>query len=153
VWLTGPVARQHPEHNWSPGVQLETPAGRVDDHVPEDMSLVCDTDAGLVILTGCGHAGVVNIIDHARNTIRDARIHALIGGLHLFNANDETLSWTAGKLRTAGIDHFLGGHCTGLETVYRYRSELGLGRAEAVVAAVGSTFELGKGIDPGLIAK
>jgi 7,8-dihydropterin-6-yl-methyl-4-(beta-D-ribofuranosyl)aminobenzene 5'-phosphate synthase len=153
VWLTGPVPRPHSERNWSPGVQLETPSGRIDDHVPEDMSLVCDTEAGLVVLTGCGHAGVINIVDHARNTVRSTRVHALIGGLHLFNAKDDTLSWTADKLRTVGIDYFLGGHCTGLETVYRYRSELGLQRDRAVVAAVGSTFELGEGIDPGVIAK
>jgi 7,8-dihydropterin-6-yl-methyl-4-(beta-D-ribofuranosyl)aminobenzene 5'-phosphate synthase len=153
VWLTGPVPRQHPERNWSSGVQLETPTGRIDDHVPEDMSLVCDTDAGLVVLTGCGHAGVINIVDHARSTVGAARVHALIGGLHLFNAKDETLSWTANKLRAVGINYFLGGHCTGLETVYRYRTALNLDRAHATVAAVGSTFELGKGIDPGVIAK
>ncbi len=154
VWLTGPVPRKYPERNWnSAGVQLITPNGPTEDNLPEDMSLICDTDAGLVVLTGCGHAGVINIIDHARNTVRPARIHALIGGLHLFNAKSETLQWTADKLREVGVDYFLGGHCTGVETVYRYRGDLELDRAHAVVAAVGSSFELGKGIDPGLIAR
>ncbi|MEO7600024.1 MAG: MBL fold metallo-hydrolase [Opitutus sp.] len=154
VWVTGPVPRKYPERNWnSAGVQLETPNGPAEDNLPEDMSLVCDTDAGLVVLTGCGHAGVVNIVEHARNTVRPARVHALIGGLHLFNAKDVTLSWTAGKLREFGVDHFLGAHCTGLETVYRYRHDLGLDRAHAVVAAVGATFELGRGIDAGAIAR
>lgn len=154
VWLTGPVPRKHDEKNWGVGaVQLTTPRGPVDDNLPEDMSLVCDTDAGLVVLTGCGHAGAINIIEHARNTVRPARVHALIGGLHLFNATDETLKWTAERLREVGVDHFLGGHCTGLETVYRYRRNLGLDRAHAVVAAVGASFELGKGIEPGAIAR
>lgn len=154
VWLTGPVPRKHDEKNWAVGaVQLTTPRGSVDDHLPEDMSLVCDTDAGLVVLTGCGHAGAINIIEHARNTVRPARVNALIGGLHLFNATEETLTWTAERLKEVGVDHFLGGHCTGLETVYRYRRDLGLDRARVVVAAVGSSFELGKGIDPGVIAR
>ncbi len=153
VWLTGPVPRKYPEHNWSPGAQLMTPTGPVEDNLPEDMSLVCDTEAGLVVLTGCGHAGVINIIDHARHMIRPARVHALIGGIHLFNASEETLRWTAGKLNEVGVDNFLGAHCTGVETVYRYRQDLGLDRAHAVVAAVGSSFELGKGIDPGVIAR
>ncbi len=153
VWLTGPVPRKYPERNWSPGGRLITPQGPVEDNVPEDMSLVCDTEAGLVILTGCGHAGAINIVEHARATVRPARIHALIGGLHLFNASEETLVWTAGKLRAVGVDHFLGGHCTGVETIYRYRRDLGLDRAHAVVAAVGSSFELGRGIDPGAIAR
>ena len=154
VWLTGPVPRIHDENNWAVGsVELTTTRGPVDDNLPEDMSLVCDTDAGLVVLTGCGHAGVINIIEHARNTVRPARVHALIGGLHLFNVTDETLKWTAEQLNQVGVDYFFGGHCTGLETVYRYRRELGLDRAHAVVAAVGASFELGKGIEPGAIAR
>jgi 7,8-dihydropterin-6-yl-methyl-4-(beta-D-ribofuranosyl)aminobenzene 5'-phosphate synthase len=154
VWLTGPVPRKYPERNWnSAGVKLMTPSGPSEDNLPEDMSLIIDTDAGLVVLTGCGHAGVINIVEQARSVVRPARIHALIGGLHLFNASEDTLKWTADKLRDFGVDNFLGAHCTGVETVYRYRQELGLDRAHAVVAAVGSCFELGKGIDPGLIAR
>jgi len=153
VWLTGPVPRKYPERNWGRGGQLVTPQGVVEDNLPEDMSLVCDTEAGLVVLTGCGHAGAINIVEHARATVRPSRIHALIGGLHLFNASEETLVWTAEKLRAVGVDHFLGGHCTGVETVFRYRRDLGLDRAHAVVSAVGSSFELGKGIEPGAIAR
>jgi 7,8-dihydropterin-6-yl-methyl-4-(beta-D-ribofuranosyl)aminobenzene 5'-phosphate synthase len=153
IWLTGPVPRKYPEHNWPKGTRVTTPTGIVEDYLPEDMALVCDTDNGLVVLTGCGHAGVINIIDYSRTFIRPARVHALIGGTHLFNASEETLSWTAEKLRSFGVDNLLGAHCTGLETVYRFRRDLGLDRAHAVVAAVGSSFELGKGIDPLNIAR
>lgn len=153
IWLTGPVARKHPERNFPAGIQLVTPAGRVDDTLPEDLALVCDTEAGLVILTGCGHAGAINIVEHARATVRPARVHALIGGLHVFNASEETLAWTAGKLREFGVEHLLGAHCTGVETLFRFRRDLGLDRAHAVVAAVGAGFELGRGIDAGVIAK
>jgi 7,8-dihydropterin-6-yl-methyl-4-(beta-D-ribofuranosyl)aminobenzene 5'-phosphate synthase len=153
IWLTGPVPRKYPERNWSKGTRVTAPTGVVEDYLPEDMALVCDTDKGLVVLTGCGHAGVINIIDYARTFIRPARVHALIGGTHLFNASDETLTWTAEKLRSFGVDNLLGAHCTGVETVYRFRRDLGLDRAHAVVAAVGSSFELGKGIDPLNIAK
>jgi len=153
IWLTGPVPRKYPEHNWGKGTRVTLPTGVVEDYLPEDMALVCDTDSGLVVLTGCGHAGVVNIIEYARSFIRPARVHALIGGTHLFDATEDTLSWTAERLRSFGVDNLLGAHCTGIETVYRFRRDLGLDRAHAVVAAVGSTFELGKGIDPRWIAK
>jgi 7,8-dihydropterin-6-yl-methyl-4-(beta-D-ribofuranosyl)aminobenzene 5'-phosphate synthase len=125
----------------------------VEDSLPEDMSLVCDTDSGLVIVTGCGHAGVVNIVEYSRQVVRPARVHALIGGIHLFEATDETLAWTSGKLAQVGVDNFIGAHCTGIETVYRFRRDLGLDRAHAVVGAVGATFELGRGINPGVIAQ
>jgi 7,8-dihydropterin-6-yl-methyl-4-(beta-D-ribofuranosyl)aminobenzene 5'-phosphate synthase len=153
VWLTGPVSRKYPERNWSGTGTVVTPAGTVEDNIPEDVALVFNTAEGLVILTGCGHAGVINIIQHTRDVIRPARVHALVGGLHLFNASEESLAWTAEKLREFGVDHFIGAHCTGIEPVYRFRSEVGLDRAHAVVGAVGATFELGKGIDPRWLAR
>jgi 7,8-dihydropterin-6-yl-methyl-4-(beta-D-ribofuranosyl)aminobenzene 5'-phosphate synthase len=153
VWLTGPVPRKYPERNWSGHAQVKTPTGLVEDTVVDDMALVIDTDAGLVVVTGCGHAGVINIVEHARTFVRPARVHALIGGIHLFNASDATLAWTAEKLRDVGVDNFLGAHCTGIDTVYRFRRELALDRAHCVVAAVGAGFELGRGIDPRTIAK
>jgi 7,8-dihydropterin-6-yl-methyl-4-(beta-D-ribofuranosyl)aminobenzene 5'-phosphate synthase len=153
VWLTGPVPRIYPERNWSGSERVRTPDGIREDNLPEDMSLVCDTDKGLVVLTGCGHAGVVNIVDYSRRIVRPARVHALIGGIHLFNASDQTLAWTAERLAETGVDNFIGAHCTGIETVYRFRHDLGLDRAHAVVGAVGASFELGRGISPGDIAQ
>lgn len=154
VWLTGPVPRKHPERNWSGRTQVKTASGALaEDTLPDDMALVIDTEQGLVIVTGCGHAGVINIIEHARSFVRPAKVHALIGGLHLFNASEQTLAWTAGKLREFGLEHLLGCHCTGVETVYRLRKDLPLERARCVVGAVGAGFELGKGIDPRTIAK
>lgn len=153
VWFSGPVPRKFPERNFPGQGRLESPAGVAEDTVPEDAALFIDTADGLVVITGCGHAGVVNILEHARATVRPAKIHALIGGIHLFNAEEKTLAWTAGKLREFGVENFIGAHCTGLEVVYRFRQELGLDRAHAVVGATGAGFELGKGIDPGVLAR
>lgn len=153
VWLTGPVPRVHPERNWSTRGRVQTPDGLVEDTVPEDQSLVFDTDHGLVLLTGCGHAGIVNTVEYARKTVRPAVLHAAVGGFHLFALDDERLDWTADRLKEAGSENLVGAHCTGLEAVYRIRARLGLSRAHAVVGAVGATFELGKGIDPLLLAR
>ena len=153
VWLTGPVPRKYPEHNWSGNQVITTPAGDREDTVPEDMALVVNTARGLVIVTGCGHAGIVNISEYAQAVVRPARLHAIIGGIHLFAASDETLAWTAGKLNAFGIDNLIGAHCTGVETVFVFRRELRLDRAHAVVGAVGASFTLGTGISPGYIAR
>jgi 7,8-dihydropterin-6-yl-methyl-4-(beta-D-ribofuranosyl)aminobenzene 5'-phosphate synthase len=153
VWLTGPVPRVHPERNWPAGGTVTTPAGLTEDTIPEDMSLVIDTDKGLVVISGCGHAGIVNTLEYARLRVRKADIHAAIGGFHLFALDDAKLSWTAAKLREFGLQNFLGGHCTGIEAVFRLRTEAGLSRKTAVVSSVGSSFSLGKGIDPLDLAK
>jgi len=146
VWFTGPVPRVHPERNWTPRGQVRTPSGLVEDTIPEDSSIVVDSAEGLILLSGCSHAGIVNTIEYARKVVRAAPLHAAIGGFHLFAASDAALEWTAGKLREFGLQHLLGAHCTGIEAVYRIRSLAGLTRRTAVVGAVGASFTLGTGI-------
>jgi 7,8-dihydropterin-6-yl-methyl-4-(beta-D-ribofuranosyl)aminobenzene 5'-phosphate synthase len=148
VWLTGPIPRIHPERNWSGRGMVKTGQGLVEDTIPEDQSLVFDTDDGLVLLSGCGHAGVVNTLEYARTIVRPAPVLAAIGGFHLFRATDEQLDWTAEKLRGFGLRNLMGAHCTGIEAVYGLRQRLGLRRGACVVGAVGASFELGKGLDP-----
>ncbi len=156
VWLTGPVPRPYPEKNYGIGGQgkVRMPDGAmVEDTIPEDMSLVIDTDRGLVVLSGCGHSGIINTLEYARKIVRNAPIHAAIGGFHLFQLDEEKLQWTAGKLREFGIQNFLGAHCTGIEATHRIRELTGLSRKTAAVAAVGAEFKLGQGLDPGSIAR
>jgi len=153
VWLTGPVPRKYPERNWSTTGKVKTPDGLVEDTVPEDMSLVFDTDQGLVLLSGCGHAGVINTLEYARSKVRSAPVHAALGGFHLFPLDDAGVDWTAGKMREMGLQNLLGAHCTGIEAVYRIREKAGLSRRTCVVGAVGAGFQLGQGLLPGRLAK
>ena len=153
VWLTGPVPRVHPERNWSALGKVRTPAGDVEDTVPEDMTLVFRTEQGPVYLFGCGHAGVINTLEHARRTIDPAPVQAVIGGVHLFGADDAHLAWTAGQLKSFGVRQLLGAHCTGIEAVYRIRELAGLSRRTCVVGAVGASYSLAGGINPLRVAK
>jgi 7,8-dihydropterin-6-yl-methyl-4-(beta-D-ribofuranosyl)aminobenzene 5'-phosphate synthase len=153
AWLTGPVPRVFPEHNWSVTGKVETPAGLVEDTIPEDQSLVINTAQGLILLSGCGHAGIVNTMTMARGEFPDEPVYAALGGFHLFPATDAQVDWTADKLKEFGTSYLLGAHCTGIESVYRIRQRLGLPRGSAVVGAVGATFVLGEGIHPGKLAQ
>ncbi|HEU4402009.1 MAG TPA: MBL fold metallo-hydrolase [Candidatus Polarisedimenticolia bacterium] len=153
VWLTGPVPRPHPERNWSGSRRLQTPAGPVEDTIPEDASVVVESSDGLVVVSGCGHAGIVNTLEYARKVTGEPRVLAAIGGFHLFEATDERLAWTARKLHEFGLGHLLGAHCTGVEAVFRIRRLAGLSRKTAVVGAVGSSFTLGAGLDPLSLAR
>ena len=58
AWLTGNVPRKDPERNGRVIGGVQTPAGLVEDAIPEDQSLVLNTPEGLVVVTGCGHAGI-----------------------------------------------------------------------------------------------
>lgn len=153
VWLTGPVARVHPERNWSATGKVRSPSGEVEDTIPEDMALVIQTDQGLVIVFGCGHAGVINTLEHTRKTIDPAPVKAIIGGLHLFAAEEKHLAWTAAQLKSFGVQQLVGAHCTGIEAVYRIRELAGLTRQTCMVGAVGASYSLQHGINAGRIAK
>jgi 7,8-dihydropterin-6-yl-methyl-4-(beta-D-ribofuranosyl)aminobenzene 5'-phosphate synthase len=152
VWLSGSIPRVYPERNWSGHGQVRTPQGLVEDNVPDDQSLIIETAQGLVVITGCGHAGIVNIL-----TAADAKFHrpviAVIGGVHLFRATDQQVDWTADKMKTFGVHYLMGAHCTGIESLFRLRQRLKLDRRTAVVGAVGASFVLGEGIHPGQIAQ
>src|SRR5439155_22498169 len=135
VWLPGPVPRRYPERNWGPPMSIVTARGLVPDSIPEDMALVVNTDKGLVVVTGCGHAGTINTVEYAREVVAPEPLYALIVGLHLFAATEEALAWRAGKLRAAGLVNLLGAHCTGIEAVFRIRQLAGLTLRTAVLAA------------------
>ena len=153
AWLTGPVPRRYPERNWSVSGKVQMPNGLLEDTIPEDQSLVLNTAQGLVVVTGCGHAGIINILTYAGTRFPMRSVHAIIGGLHLFPASDEQLDWTAAEFKQFKVANLLGAHCTGIEAVYRLRQRAGLTRKSAVVGTVGSTFTLDKGIVPGVLAQ
>ena len=153
VWLTGPVPRKYPERNWSDVGKMQTPTGLVEDNLPEDQSVVINTNRGLVVITGCGHAGIVNTLTFAEAQFPKTPVYAVIGGIHLFSASDETVNWTADKFKDFGVQYFVGAHCTGINTVYAIRDRLKMSRKSAVVGAVGATFVLGEGIHPGELAQ
>jgi 7,8-dihydropterin-6-yl-methyl-4-(beta-D-ribofuranosyl)aminobenzene 5'-phosphate synthase len=153
VWFTGPVPRPHDEKNWFPGLSLNTAHGLIEDNVPEDSALVFNTANGVVILSGCAHAGIVNIAEYTVAMLPGTSIVAIVGGLHLFSASEQSVAWTGESLKPYHVQYLLAGHCTGIESTYRLRESLGLNRKTAVVSVVGSSFTLGSGIDPRFLAQ
>jgi 7,8-dihydropterin-6-yl-methyl-4-(beta-D-ribofuranosyl)aminobenzene 5'-phosphate synthase len=153
IWVTGPVPRPNPERNWGPPASIVTGKGLVTDSVPEDMSLMIETERGFVLVVGCGHAGTVNTVEYGRKILGAEPVYAIIGGLHLFAATDSALAWTSARLRSSNLSYLLGAHCTGIEAVFRIRELAALGRKRAVVAAVGSSFDASKGINPLMLAQ
>jgi len=153
VWFTGPVPRKFPETNWSDqGLRIHTSTGDTADNIPDDAALVFNTSDGLVILTGCGHAGIVNIATYAQTIADQKNVFAVIGGLHLFAKTDDVVDWTGAQLKRLGVKYLLAGHCTGIEATMRLRQVIGLNRHTAPVSSVGSSFTLHKGIFPGKLA-
>ncbi|MDO9079259.1 MAG: MBL fold metallo-hydrolase, partial [Desulfuromonadales bacterium] len=88
--------------------------GYCPDPLRDDLSLAITTDKGLVILLGCAHAGVINIVEHFREQSGEERICALIGGTHLGPASEEQFQATLSKLKSYRLGKIGLSHCTGL---------------------------------------
>ena len=100
-----------------PGGQVEFRDGRgwAIDATPDDASLVMNLEGrGLVILTGCGHAGLMNTIYDAMSRTGVHRIHAIMGGFHLCGASRQRIAWTIRDLRRLKPRFIVPSHCSGL---------------------------------------
>lgn len=83
------------------------------DPFEHEMVTVVEGDEGLVVLTGCAHNGVLNMIAAAQNAFPGKSIQAVIGGFHLHHETDQTV-WEIGKtLLEMNIPRVITGHCTG----------------------------------------
>jgi 7,8-dihydropterin-6-yl-methyl-4-(beta-D-ribofuranosyl)aminobenzene 5'-phosphate synthase len=97
------------------------------DHFEDDQALVARTAAGLVVVLGCAHAGVINTLRHAVKLTGDERIRAVVGGLHLVTASMERTELTVAALQEMGVGQVVACHCTGfaakirLEAAFRKR--------------------------------
>jgi 7,8-dihydropterin-6-yl-methyl-4-(beta-D-ribofuranosyl)aminobenzene 5'-phosphate synthase len=82
----------------------------------DDISLVAQVqDKGLVIVTGCSHAGIVNIVKHSMEMTGENRIAAILGGFHLVSASEERIGRTAEALSQFDVELICAGHCTGFK--------------------------------------
>ncbi len=86
------------------------------DAMIDDLSLVANVKGkGLIIVTGCSHAGIVNIAHHAMKLNAKEKIHAIIGGFHLIEASEQRIKKTASELKKIGPNWVYAGHCTGFK--------------------------------------
>ena len=96
----------------------------VPDPEADDMSLIVNVKgSGLVILTGCGHAGIVNIMRQSKKITGIKNIISVIGGLHLRIASEERLNKTVEEL--AVVPSICVGHCTGFKAMKAISERLG----------------------------
>ncbi|MHA1933630.1 MAG: hypothetical protein ACW96X_13890 [Promethearchaeota archaeon] len=72
-------------------------------------------DKGLVILTGCGHVGIINTIKHAQKITGINKVYALIGGFHKENQSLEAIESAVGFIERLDPKITCGVHCTGFE--------------------------------------
>lgn len=111
---SGTVVRSNAVETGDPQLVVSGDRGnRLRDPLNDDLSLFIRSDKGLVLLLGCAHAGLINIMDHAVHTSGEQRIHAIVGGTHLMFSGEAQLKATMDRLAAANVAHIGASHCTG----------------------------------------
>jgi len=113
VMTTGEVERivsfEKPEGYWT----IQDGLCRPDD-IPDDQALIANIEGkGLVVISGCAHAGILNTIRSAQKITGERKLYAVIGGLHLRGADNKRIASTAEALLELDPQIIRPGHCTG----------------------------------------
>lgn len=112
VITTGEVPRVSDLAPVSPHLLVERDGQIVEDDFVDDLSLIARFDNGDVVLTGCAHAGLVNIV--ARATELTGRCpRSVAGGTHLAHESEERIKRTADELYERGVEQIVPMHCSG----------------------------------------
>ena len=126
IWVSGEVPRETTfEQTDNRLYCLENGKKISPDPLADDLSLYCVIPEGLVIILGCAHAGLVNIIQHARKITGVSRIYGIIGGTHLGPAPVAQLEATIAYLQDLDLQLLSANHCTGLPVISRLASLFG----------------------------
>jgi 7,8-dihydropterin-6-yl-methyl-4-(beta-D-ribofuranosyl)aminobenzene 5'-phosphate synthase len=125
VFVTGEVPRKTLFELGSPKFVVSRNGGWTPDPFLDDFSMVLKTSRGLVIVLGCAHAGIVNILNHAIDRTGVNRIYAVLGGTHLGLSPEPQFDPTMRALKEFDIRILAVSHCTGQGPVTRLASEFG----------------------------
>jgi 7,8-dihydropterin-6-yl-methyl-4-(beta-D-ribofuranosyl)aminobenzene 5'-phosphate synthase len=142
AFTTGVIARRSFEHvlpntlveygmKDGLGCNMPAPAQRAqgqpvpDEHLNEHATCFHLKDRGLVVISSCGHSGIVNTVLQAQEVSGVRKLHAVVGGFHLFPADEEYLRRTVSELKALDPDVVIPLHCSGPGFVAAMRDMLG----------------------------
>ena len=125
IFLTGEVPRKTSFEKLDPRLFSEIDGKTNPDVFLDDQSLILNTERGLLVILGCAHSGVINILNHIINKTGKDRFYAIVGGTHLDFLAPEQLEESIKALRKIQIEKIGASHCTGMSGAFRLRQEFG----------------------------
>jgi 7,8-dihydropterin-6-yl-methyl-4-(beta-D-ribofuranosyl)aminobenzene 5'-phosphate synthase len=139
IFLTGEVPRKTLFEKPDPRLFSEINGKIAPDIFLDDQSLILDTEKGLILILGCAHSGMINIIHHVIHKTRKEKFYAIMGGTHLDFLTPEQLEESIKTLKQMEIEKIGVSHCTGMRAAFRLHREFG---DRFFYGCVGSVFEL-----------
>lgn len=122
VYLTGIVPMNNEFEKISPAFKTTDENGNIIlDNFQDENSLIIDTEKGLVVITGCAHRGVVNIMQYAQTQL-NKDIYAIVGGMHLIGCKDDHFNHVANFIKEQNVGFIHPSHCTGFKRICELKS-------------------------------
>jgi 7,8-dihydropterin-6-yl-methyl-4-(beta-D-ribofuranosyl)aminobenzene 5'-phosphate synthase len=139
---TGEIPRLTTFEKGNLNMYLEKEGKLVEDLILDDQSVIANVgNKGLVVISGCAHAGIINTIRRAQEITGQEKVYALLGGLHLSGAPNlaYVLEQTVKELKASRIAKIIPMHCTGWQGTHFLAEAM----PEAfVLNSIGSTYYL-----------
>jgi 7,8-dihydropterin-6-yl-methyl-4-(beta-D-ribofuranosyl)aminobenzene 5'-phosphate synthase len=120
-YCTGKIERVTEYESVPPGLLVERD-GKIqpDDFRGEQALFFKIRGKGLVVLSGCAHAGIVNTIKQCQRVSGVKKVHAVLGGFHLINAKPEIIQNSVVDIKAIGPEFIAPTHCTGFEAIVAF---------------------------------
>ncbi len=116
IMTTGEVKRRTEFEEAMIGLKTIDNGMVIDDLMLDDISVIASVkNKGLVIVTGCSHAGIINIAHQSIEVAGGNKIEGIIGGLHLVEVSDTVIKRTVEELTKLNVAWISAGHCTGFK--------------------------------------
>jgi 7,8-dihydropterin-6-yl-methyl-4-(beta-D-ribofuranosyl)aminobenzene 5'-phosphate synthase len=128
VYVSGEVPRVTPYEVGLPGHMRRGANGEWEPDpliIDERFIAVRVKDKGLFVLSGCSHAGIVNVLTHAREVFTADGLYGVMGGFHLAGVNEKIIPDTVSDLTRFGLEFMAPGHCTGWRAMTVIAREFG----------------------------
>ena len=125
MFLTGEVPRKTSFEKPDPRLFSEIDGKITQDIFLDDQSLVLDTERGFILILGCAHSGMINIIQHVLAKTGKEKFYAILGGTHLDFLAPEQLEESIKSLKKMEIEKIGVSHCTGMKAAFRLHQEFG----------------------------
>ena len=125
IMTTGEIPMVTDYEAIDPDLMVKEDTGWQPDKLLDDRALIITTESGLIVILGCAHRGIINTLYYAQQLTGIKRVHAVLGGCHLFGASQERVRLTIAALKELGVQKIGVSHCTGLPAAAIMAQEFG----------------------------
>lgn len=125
LWISGEVPRRTDFEGKDKNLYVLDGQKEKIDSFRDDFSLYAVLEEGVLVIAGCAHAGVINILEHAKEVTGVDNIYGIIGGTHIGLSNEENRIKTLEYLKKLNLKFLAPNHCTGLDVISRLKAIYG----------------------------